>query len=138
MLKELEPVSKTLSILKTGFFNRGLLDFQRNDFLGIMKQYDPSIFEAIFSSGKVVYRFHRPSDFEDKILLNHPESEKTFMNEGQTPFLRLVELSNGDPTDPERLLKNEDEVADDLYIIKIEHKMKSEPLRSRESENSAI
>ncbi|WP_425593250.1 sensor histidine kinase, partial [Leptospira yasudae] len=65
MLKELERNSKTISILEAGSGNRGLLDSQREYFLGIMKQYDLSIFEVISSSGKVVYRFHRPGDFGD-------------------------------------------------------------------------
>ncbi|TGK27603.1 stage II sporulation protein E [Leptospira yasudae] len=65
MLKELERNSKTISILESGSGNRGLLDSQREYFLGIMKQYDLSIFEVISSSGKVVYRFHRPGDFGD-------------------------------------------------------------------------
>ncbi|PKA04512.1 SpoIIE family protein phosphatase, partial [Leptospira ellisii] len=67
------------------------------------------------------------SDGRDDILLKRPDSSETFMNEDETLFLRLVELSNGELSDLEKLLGHAGEITDDLSIMRIAYKTETEP-----------
>ncbi|TGK38416.1 stage II sporulation protein E [Leptospira gomenensis] len=66
------------------------------------------------------------SDGRDDLLLKKPDSSETFMNEDETLFLRLVELSNGELSDLEKLLFSTGEVTDDLSIMRIAYKTETE------------